>query len=79
MHGEFGFRDALVGQRNALSGWLSDERQSVREFAIERIRSIENEISVAERRAREDIAMRRLEYGEPLEPPPATSDRDDKT
>ena len=77
MHGEFGFRDALVDQQNAMEAWLTDERQPMREFAEDLLRSIENEIAVAERSAREDIAMRRLEYDEPLESPPGSSDRDE--
>jgi hypothetical protein len=69
MHGEFGYRDALIDQRNAVEAWLTDDRQPVRVFAEDLLRSIDNEIAAAERSAREDIAMRRLEYGEPLDTP----------
>jgi ppGpp synthetase/RelA/SpoT-type nucleotidyltranferase len=67
MHGEFGYRNALIDQRNAVEAWLTDDREPVRLFAEDLLRSLDNEIAAAERSAREDIAMRRLEYGEPLD------------
>ncbi len=65
--GEFGRRDALLDQRKVMEAWLEDERTAVVSFATNRVQSLDNRIAAEERRAKDDIAMRRLEYGEPLE------------
>lgn len=76
LHGEFGYRDALVDQKAAMESWRDDERERVRAFANDAIRTLDNQIAAAQRGAEEDIAMRRLLYGEPIvtapESPPST-------
>ena len=76
VRGEFGYRDALLDQRTAMEAWLSDERPAVQAFAKDVLHSLENEIAAAERRAREEIAMSRLEFAEPLDDPPNNPDED---
>jgi ppGpp synthetase/RelA/SpoT-type nucleotidyltranferase len=67
MHGEFGYRDAIVAERERLQSWLADEREPVRLFAEAHIKSLENAIAAAQQDAESDIAMRKLEYGEGLD------------
>lgn len=67
MHGEFGYRNALAAQRDALMAWLDDEREPVRAFAEDEIKGLENAIAAAQQDATESIAMRRLQHGEGLE------------
>ncbi|WP_139247315.1 hypothetical protein [Hyphomicrobium sp. NDB2Meth4] len=69
MRGEFGHRDALLSQLSALELWLADPREPVRRFAEDLRKSLDNAIAAAQRSAEADIAMRRLEYGEPLSDP----------
>ena len=61
MHGEFGYRDAIVAERERLQSWLADERDPVRLFAEVLIKSLENAIAAAQQDAESDIAMRKLE------------------
>jgi ppGpp synthetase/RelA/SpoT-type nucleotidyltranferase len=77
MHGEFGYRDAMIAERKRLESWLADEREPVRRFAEAHIRSLENAIAAAQQDAESDIAMRKLEYGEGLDDdtPQANSDQ----
>ena len=80
LHGEFGYRDALVDQKAAMESWRDDERQAVRAFAGDAIRTLDNQIAAAQRSAEEDIAMRRLRYGElivTIPEPRAPSDGDE--
>lgn len=67
MHGEFGYRDAIVAERERLRSWLADEREPVLLFAKAHINSLENAIAAAQQDAESDIAMRKLEYGEGLD------------
>jgi ppGpp synthetase/RelA/SpoT-type nucleotidyltranferase len=67
MHGEFGYRNALVAQREALEPWLEDAREPVRAFAADEIAGLNNATAAAQQDADEGIAMRKLRYGEPLD------------
>jgi hypothetical protein len=67
MRGEFGYRDAIVAERESLRSWLADERELVRQFAEAHIKSLDNAIAAAQQAAESDIAMRKLEYGEGLD------------
>ena len=67
MHGEFGHRDAIIGERKRLETWLADDRELVRLFAGAEIRSLDNAIAAAQQHAETDIAMRLLQYGESLD------------
>lgn len=69
MHGEFGYRDALIAERERLLPWLTDEREPVRLFAESEVRSLDNAIAAAQQDAEADIAQRRLRYGEGLDDP----------
>lgn len=66
MHGEFGYRDVLSTKRKQFESWLTDKREPVRRFAVAFVRSLDNEINAAQQQAEEDIAMRKLSYGEYL-------------
>lgn len=67
MRGEFGHRDAIVAERAHLASWLLDEREEVRVFAHDQIRSLENAIAAAQQYTETDIAMRKLDHGEGLD------------
>jgi hypothetical protein len=67
MHGEFGRRDAIAAERERLASWLTDPREPVRRFAEEHIKSLDNAIAAAQQDAENDIAMRKLDYGEDLD------------
>lgn len=67
MHGEFGHRDALEAEQSNLTDWLTDSREPVRKFAVNLQKSVQNEVNLAQQNAEEDIAMRKLDYGEPLD------------
>jgi ppGpp synthetase/RelA/SpoT-type nucleotidyltranferase len=67
MHGEFGYRDARVAERERLRSWLTDEREPVRLFAKSHFNNLDNEIAAAQQNVESDIAMRKLEYGEGLD------------
>lgn len=64
--GEYGQRNALIAQREALVPWLVDEREAVRLFAESFSRSLDNQIAAETQRTERRIAQRRLEYGEPI-------------
>lgn len=66
MHGEFGYRDKLINIKEQIGPWLNDERPAVVQFATAFLASLDNDIALAQRQAEEDIAKRRLDYGEPL-------------
>lgn len=67
LHGEFGHRNALRKQLKSMEDWKNDNREPVKTFAEKTIHSINNEIAAAERAAREEMAMRKLQYDEPLD------------
>ena len=74
--GEFGYRDALISKKESMTAWRSDERKRVRCFAEDFILSLDNQIAAAQRGAESDIAMRKLDYGEPLGEPLNPDDND---
>ena len=67
MHGEFGYRDALIAKREKLQNWITEPRDPVREFAENFIRILNNNIAAAQQQAETDIAQRKLNYGEDLD------------
>ena len=67
MTGEFGSAQAHQAKVDALRPWLNDENRRVAEFAVREIGQFERIIASENRRAREGIAMRRLDYDEPLD------------
>jgi hypothetical protein len=71
LHGDFGGVEAYRTKIEGLKAWFDDERASVRAFAEGVMREYENHIAAEQRRAEEDLAMRRLAYNEPLDDKPA--------
>lgn len=73
--GEFGHVEAYRFKREQMQEWLEDSRVQVRRFAEGVIHGLDLDIAAERRRAEEDIAMRRLEYGEsPFPPAPSSED-----
>ena len=66
MRGEFGPADAYREKVELLRPWLDDQSERVAGFAAREIRNFENMVAEENRRAQQDIAMRKLQYGEPL-------------
>ena len=68
MRGEFGAPQTYQAKADVLRPWLDDESTRVAEFAAREIHTLELIVASENRRAQEEIAMRKLHYGEPLEP-----------
>ncbi|GAM97386.1 relA/spoT [alpha proteobacterium U9-1i] len=79
MHGEFGAVAAYRAKADALKAWLTDERARVRAFAEDTMRGYENHIAAEQRRAEEDLAMRRLAYDEPPVPPSEATEGEEQS
>ena len=62
--GQFGMRDAYIAKKAELQVWLTDGRERVREFANCEILSLDRQIAAEQRRAIEDIEMRKRDYEE---------------
>ncbi|MDE0206118.1 MAG: RelA/SpoT domain-containing protein [Candidatus Tectomicrobia bacterium] len=67
MTGEFGAAQTYQAKADQLAPWLSDENSRVAEFAARAIHKFEMMVASENRRAQEEIAMRRLRYGESLD------------
>jgi hypothetical protein len=65
--GEFGHVQGLVAKKASMEEWLQDPRPGVQSFARRHIRSLDLQIAAEQRRAEEELAMRRLEYDTPAE------------
>ena len=66
MSGEFGAAQTYQTKAYLLRPWLDDANERVAAFAAREIRSLERVAALESRRAREKIAMSKLQYGEPL-------------
>jgi len=66
MTGEFGAAETYQAKADSIRPWLDDASERVRAFAEKKIRSLERSMAAENRRAQEEIALRRLDYGEPL-------------
>ena len=66
MRGEFGPAQTYQAKVELLEPWLDDENTRVARFATSEIRNLENMVALENRRAQEGIAMRRLQFDEPL-------------
>jgi ppGpp synthetase/RelA/SpoT-type nucleotidyltranferase/DNA-binding XRE family transcriptional regulator len=64
MWGEFGSANAYRGKLALMDAWVKDERPAVQAFAKTVVRKFANTIAAEQRRAEEDLAMRRLDYDE---------------
>ena len=70
--GEYGFALAYQEKADMLRPWLEDRNEQVDSIATREIHRFEQEFAQENRRASEQVAMRRLDYREPLvdqEPP----------
>ena len=63
MRGEFGAVEAYQRKRDEVHGWLSDSRQRVVLFADNYIRELERIIAFEQRRAENELEMRKHEFG----------------
>ncbi len=67
MRGEFGPAQTYQAKVELFDPWLDDKNTRVAKFAAREIRNLKNMVASENRRAQEGIAMRKLQYGEPLE------------
>ena len=67
MTGEFGGAQTYQAKVELLEPWLDEKNTRVGKFAAREIASLKNMVASENRRAQERIAMRKLQYGEPLE------------
>ena len=67
MTGEFGAAQTYQAKADQLVPWLGDENIRVADFAAREIHKFEMLVASENRRAQEEIMMRRLQHGEPLE------------
>ena len=67
MTGEFGGAETYQEKIELLKPWFDDKNTRVAKFAAREISSLRNRVASENRRAQERIAMRRIQYGEPLE------------
>ncbi|WOR14356.1 RelA/SpoT domain-containing protein [Hyphomonas sp. FCG-A18] len=77
MSGEYGPAQRYQEKADALSEWLGDSNQRVSCFAKRQIRQFEAQAASETRRADQDIAQRRLDYGESIKPNGKSSDDPD--
>ncbi|MEM6831979.1 MAG: RelA/SpoT domain-containing protein [Pseudomonadota bacterium] len=66
MTGEFGAAQTYEAKAKSIRPWLDDASERVKNFAEQEIRSLERRVATENRRAQEEIALRRLDYGEPV-------------
>ena len=67
MTGEFGAAETYQAKAELLAPLRDDENRRVAEFAAREIHTFELMVASENRRAQEEIAMRKLRHGEPLE------------
>ena len=61
--GEFGFVEAYKLRRAAMQQWLEDPDEKVRHFAERQIKTLDHRIASEQRRAEEDMEMRKRTWG----------------
>jgi hypothetical protein len=62
--GEFGFVDAYKAKREEVLIWLEDESEKVRNFAKRYIAHLDSQIITEQKRAEENLELRKFQYGE---------------
>ena len=62
--GAFGFAEAYERKKNEVNDWLNDPDEGIQEFAKWFIADLDQMISVERKRAEEEIALRKYQYGE---------------
>ena len=74
--GEFGATYTYQEKAELLKPWLEDESARVVSFAAREKHNLENMVATENRRAQEEIAMRKLQYGESFEGDDASGSKD---
>ncbi len=64
LRGEFGFVEANLRKKLEMETWLADPREKVQVFAKEHISTLERQIVEEQRRAEQDLELRKRDYGE---------------
>lgn len=64
LSGEFGLVELYQRRKSELEGWLSDDRQRVREFAERRRQQLDLRIAAEQRRSLEGLELHKRRYGE---------------
>lgn len=64
LRGEFGRVNALHQKKEAISHWLNDSNPKVKAFARKYIADLDKQIIYEQRRAEEDIELRKHQYGD---------------
>lgn len=64
--GAFGYAELYTQRKALLVPWLADANETVKTFAAEQIRVIDQRIAAETRSAEASIAMRKLSYGEDI-------------
>ena len=64
LNGAFGFVEAYQQKKAQIEPWLSDSRGAVKRFAEKRVRELDRQIAREQRRATEDLELRKRDYGE---------------
>lgn len=62
--GEYGLANAYKNKKEEIADWLNDPNKKVREFSQQYVESLDKQIEHETKRADEDIALRKREYGE---------------
>lgn len=64
VHGEFGFVEAFKNKIIEITPWLKDRDEKIQQFAKNYISNLEKRIEYEQKRADEDIILRKHQYGE---------------
>jgi ppGpp synthetase/RelA/SpoT-type nucleotidyltranferase len=62
--GEFGHVERLKRTRETIAAWSSDERVAVSTFATHYVKKMELSIAAEQRRSKESVALRKMEFNE---------------
>ena len=62
--GEFGFVEVYKMKKQEITLWLDDPSEKIQTFASNRIAELDRIIAYEQRRAQEDVEMRKRDYGE---------------
>jgi hypothetical protein len=62
--GEYGLAEAYEGRRKLMESWKEDSNERVRNFAVRYISQLNKQIEAERRRSKEQILLRKHQYGE---------------
>ena len=62
--GEYGFVEAYKNKIDEIAPWLEDRDSKVKHFAEEYVESLEKQIEYEQKRADEDVMLRKHQYGD---------------